>query len=262
MPAWNPEKKRLFSSIALGVAGAALAWAYLYTQEQELLHKGQTIKVWAASHPLPSFARLTKRDLMPIELPLAYVPRAAVTQAEEILGKRTLVPFGQGEMLLFNKIGEDSVTLASAVPEGSRAISLAMDEVSGLVGLLEPGDRVDLYSIAGDNGAQAGVLLQQVQVLAVGSRTSRDKDLGNGKAQATVTLAIPESEAALVLLASARSALHLALRAPDDDKPLSQAHALPADLDRRLAQAPSHPQPGVGAEKSSAPGSEFIPHKR
>ena len=265
MPVWTPEKKRLFSALGLGLAGMALAWAYLYTQEQELLHKGQNLKVWAASHTLPAYARLTKRDLSLIDVPQAYAPRAAVTQIDDLLGKRTLVPFAAGELVLFNKVADEGITLASAVPEGFRAISLAMDEVSGLAGLLQPGDRVDLYSIQAEASPQAGVLLQQLQVLAVGARSSRDKESEGGKAPSTVTLAVPESEAALVLLASARSALHLALRAPGDERPLSQARALPADLERRLAQTPAHtllPPAPAGAPDAKTDDPAFIPHKR
>jgi pilus assembly protein CpaB len=254
---WTPEKKRLLLSAALGGVGLVLGWTYLYTQEQDLLHRGQTIAVMAASHTLPAYAQLTRRDLQIIDLPLAYVPRSAVTKAEDILGQRTLVPFAQGELLLFNKIGEEGVTLASAVPEGTRAISLAMDEVSGLAGLLQPGDRVDLFSIQTETQPQAGVLLQQVQVLAVGSRTTHEKDPEGAKAANTVTLAVPESEVALVLLASAKSSLHLALRAPGDERPLSQSHAQPADLVRRLGQTPAR---GTAIPISNA--DDFIPHKR
>lgn len=260
MNAWTPEKKRLFLSAAFGGLGLVLAWAYLYTQEQELLHRGQTVKVLSASHTLPAFARLSERDLNTTELPLAYVPRSAVTHAEDLIGKHTLVPFSSGELLLFNKVGDEGVTLATAVPEGYRALSLAMDEVSGLAGLLQPGDRVDLYSILGEGGAQAGVLLQQVQVLAVGTRSSREKSADGAKAPSTVTLAVPESESALVLLASARSVLHLALRAPGDERPLTQGRALPADLDRRLALAPTKGTAIAPTPKTTS--EDFIPHKR
>jgi pilus assembly protein CpaB len=254
---WTPEKKRLLFSAALGGVGLVLGWTYLYTQEQDLLHRGQTIAVVAASHTLPAYALLTRRDLQVIDLPLAYVPRSAVAKAEDILGQRTLVPFAQGELLLFNKIGQEGVTLASAVPEGTRAVSLAMDEVTGLAGLLQPGDSVDLFSIQAEAQPQAGVLLQQVHVLAVGTRTTHEKDPEGAKAPSTVTLAVPESEVALVLLASAKSALHLALRAPGDERPLSQSHAAPADLLHRLGQAPAH-SPVVTADSAD----DFIPHKR
>ena len=253
---WTPEKKRLLLSASLGGLALILGWATLYTQEQALLHRGQTVSVLAANRTLPAYARLGRRDLQMVDLPLAYVPPSAVTHPEDILGKRTLVPFAQGELLLFNKMGEEGVTLASAVPEGTRALSLAMDEVNGLAGLLQPGDRVDLFSIQSEGQPQAGVLLQQLQVLAVGTRTSREKETEGSKSPGTVTLAVPESEVALVLLASAKSALHLALRAPGDERPLSQSHALPADLTRRLNQAPAR------ASASTDDSAEFIPHKR
>ena len=259
MNAWTPEKKRLFLSMAAGCLGLGLAWTYLYTQEQELLHRGQTVKVLAASHSLPAFARLSLRDLTYSEVPLAYTPRSAATRPDDLVGKHTLVPFGAGELILFNKVGDAGITLASAVPEGYRALSLAMDEVSGLAGLLQPGDRVDLYSIQSAGSVQAGVLLQQVQVLAVGTRTSRDKESETGKAPATVTLAVPEAETALVLLASVRTALHLSLRAPGDERPLSQARALPIDLDRRLAQIPMKANNDKVPDKIDE---SFVPHKR
>src|SRR5436190_10703340 len=66
--------------------------------------------------------------------------------------------------------------LTAMIPPGMRAVTLEVNEVSGLAGLLVPGAKVDLVQTIQAKGEEhvmmAKTIVENVQVLAVGRRTS------------------------------------------------------------------------------------------
>jgi pilus assembly protein CpaB len=66
--------------------------------------------------------------------------------------------------------------LTAMIPPGMRAVTLEVNEVSGLAGLLVPGAKVDLVQTIQQKGSDAQMMaktiVENVQVLAVGRRTS------------------------------------------------------------------------------------------
>jgi pilus assembly protein CpaB len=128
--------------------------------------------------------------------------------------------------VLFNKLARSSQSLASAVPEGRRAYSLAVDPVSGVSGLVRPGDHVDVLLLTGDDGtkAMAATLFQGVQVLAVGGQYAVDEK-GPAEGGNTVSLALTPHECEVALFAQSRGRLHLTLRPTGDDQNVELAAA-------------------------------------
>lgn len=96
-------------------------------------------------------------------------------------------PFLKGEPLFMNKLGneKDPGFLAAALPKGFRAVTIAVDNISGVGNFVYPGDRVDIlitHDVGLDKAAAppAGavqpkdpiteVLLPNVKVLAVNQK--------------------------------------------------------------------------------------------
>lgn len=115
--------------------------------------------------------------------------------------------------------------LAAVLPPGMRAVSVAVDEVSGAAGLIFPGDRVDLLLTqdVGDNVDSARRLasetvLDNVRVIAVDQRV--DPTAGNGETPQggaariarTVTLEVTPRQAQVVTVAARLGRLTLSLR--------------------------------------------------
>ena len=117
---------------------------------------------------------------------------------------------------------------------GYRAISIPVDEVSSVGGLIQPGDRVDLWAAPVTAGSAESVLVsvgqdrqprgarlvaENLRVIATGLTTERTADGGRGAASsgatgyASMTLAVPASVAATVLGGQFQGRLGLALRA-------------------------------------------------
>jgi pilus assembly protein CpaB len=253
----NADRKRLIFAAALGAAAFALAWGWLHLQEERLLHQGEEIKILAAKRWLPAHTRLEAKDLAWLRLPRAYAPTGVISDPAEAIGRQTLVPFSAEEPIIFNKLALGDPSLSGAVPEGQRALSLPVDSVSGLSGLLQPGDRVDLLLVHGRGAsARAGLLLQNKTVLAVGRRLRRDGEDGGAS---TVTLALTPEESVLVLAARGEGEIHLTLRAAGDTRPAGTAQSSFADALRRLERAPAK----LPEQSAAAPSPEdYIPRKR
>lgn len=118
--------------------------------------------------------------------------------------------------------------LAAALQPGMRAVSVAIDDVSGNAGLTLPGDRVDLIlthqlsSVDSSTGAPPKVasetVLADVRVIAVGQTLRAPETEGAGAVSApgagarTVTLEVTPRDAESVAVVSRLGQLSLALR--------------------------------------------------
>lgn len=254
----QPEKKKLVLSLAFTTLSAALAWGYLYQRERQLLGAAEEVKVLVAKRYIPATLRLEGGNLAWQHIPTAFVPKGAITDASTALGMQTLVPFNAGEPILYNKLALHGQALSASVPEGKRAVSLPINATSGVSGLLRPGDHVDAWLRHGQGAAaQAGALLQDVSVLAVGSQIEAGE--GRERSANTVTLALAPEEAGLALVAAAQGELYFALRATGDSRLLGANKTLWGDVLRRLDRSiatPLRPEPAAAAVE------DFIPHKR
>ncbi|MBS8242176.1 Flp pilus assembly protein CpaB [Marinobacter lipolyticus] len=160
----------------------------------------------------------------------------AVTSSQPVVGAIPAdeAPFGQiirsrlgaGQMLTEVNLRNNSV-LDSLVPEGHQAMAMAVDEVSGVGGLLRPGDRVDVTASfrRSDKDAPAALkLLRNVLVLAVRGVPYQGEadDENDARRNNTVVLSVPEAAVSRLLLASSEGSLRLAAVAPAPASPASE----------------------------------------
>jgi pilus assembly protein CpaB len=129
------------------------------------------------------------------------------------------------------------VFLAAAVPPGKRAMSITLNDWSGMAGLLYPGSVVDVlvsFKTLGDEAANqrndemmSTTLLQGLQVMAIGSQSIaddefKDKDPGalaqRGQINTRmVTLLVNPKQAEILQLAMNSGSISLAMRNPLDN---------------------------------------------
>lgn len=255
----HPDRKRLFLALGLAALAAIAAATWSHLEERRLLHQGEEVKVLAAKRYLPAYTRLEASQVAWMTLPRAYAPEGAVTEANAALGLQTLVPFSEGEPLIFNKLALGEQSLAASVPEGLRAVSIPVNGVSGVSGLLKAGDHVDVLLLHGQGPqARAGALLQDCAVLAVGANLTR-AEAQRGDGPGTVTLALSPADAVLALAAGSGGQLHLALRASGDSRPSGAGPQGFPDVLRRLEHAPASAAPASAAPIEAG---TFIPRKR
>ncbi len=189
-------------------------------------------KVQVAAADLPVGMLLRDEDLGWKSVPPNEVPVNAVVSgaagAPDLKGALLRHPVAAGTVLVTTDVMLPNAPgfLAATLKPGMRAVSVAVDDVSGNAGLIQPGDYVDLLltqqmtgrtDIAGQSVASETVV-QEVRVLAVGSQFTRPKDdatpnLDGGMRTArTVTLEVTPHMSEVVSVASHLGSLSLSLR--------------------------------------------------
>lgn len=70
----------------------------------------------------------------------------AGNDAPKIIGMVARTPFSPGEVVMDNKLAnpQDPSFLAASIPDGTRAVTISVNAISGVAGLIYPGDRVDV----------------------------------------------------------------------------------------------------------------------
>jgi pilus assembly protein CpaB len=70
----------------------------------------------------------------------------AGNDAPKLIGMVARTPFSPGEVVLDTKLANpaDPSFLAASIPDGTRAITISVNAISGVAGLIFPGDRVDV----------------------------------------------------------------------------------------------------------------------
>lgn len=129
-----------------------------------------------------------------------------------------------------------SSTSGLRLEPGFRAVSISVDEVSSVGGLIQPGDRVDLWAHAQIIPSQdsssmvsistepssppkhARMVAENLKVVATGAKTERSgsspqEGATGGALYSSITLAVPEHIAAMVLGGQFQGRLGIALRA-------------------------------------------------
>jgi len=174
------------------------------------------------SPEVPEFVYLlAKQDLEPGDV-LSPEQFAEVSSSVEIEGVFTAdtapfgleieAPVGAGT-LLSQQLLDAGSPIHKILEDGVRAMAFEWTSLSSIGGLIRPGDLVDVYmSFKGSSDVEAAnvLLLSGIEVLAVRGFTETSgapKKEDSQKRNATMVLAIPESEISRVALASKEASL-------------------------------------------------------
>ncbi|WP_350343109.1 Flp pilus assembly protein CpaB [Proteinivorax tanatarense] len=133
------------------------------------------------------------------------VPENSVSNVDEVVGKVAMVDMFRGDIITTQKIEESGsirAGLSSVVPEEMRAITINVEQDSGVAGLLKIGDQVDVISVLGEEET-AVLLLENRKVLAVDNLMNPPAvESEQGMQYVTVTLAVTPEEALDLSLAT------------------------------------------------------------
>jgi pilus assembly protein CpaB len=236
------KKKLLIAAFIVGAFAALLVYLYSQQQEEKLeaILADQVEVIYSAS-AIPEGAPLTKENVTVKKIPQSNLPPNPIYKSEltTYLGVPVSHRIEANSMILASDfaVTRTANTLASRIPPGERAMAIPVDSISGVSGLLRPGDRVDIlgtFPVSGEDqvvrsaggGESVGymtiTLLQNVTLLAVGqeiSGISAGGQQGSGRARggySTVTASVTIGEAELLTIAQTRGELVLLLRHSED----------------------------------------------
>ena len=179
-----------------------------------------------AAAPLNFGTQITAENVKEIPWSAAAQPEGAFATKQEMLngGRRmALVAIALNEPVLRGRITAPGqrAALSSMLDPGKRAVTVRVDDVRGVAGFIQPGDRVDVVLIRTEAESKikegySDVILQYAKVLAI------DQITGERTEQPTiakaVTLEVSAEEAQKILLATNVGRLTLILRQPAEAK--------------------------------------------
>lgn len=220
-------RRRVGIAIVMGLVAAGLLFVYVRNKEKEIFG-GSFVEVLVASVDIPRETPVQEELLSVKKFPVAFVhPQTILPQNKEIIiGQPVRFNIQKGQPLLWSDIGKGEGGLSSMLNPNERALTLSVDEISGLAGAIKPNDRVDIlgtFEVGGKSITK--VLMQNVTVLAVGSKLTQSenkeeqeiKNLLHGT-YSSVTIAVTPGEAQILTFAQERGKLTLTLREPTDLK--------------------------------------------
>lgn len=237
----------LAAALGIGILAALGAQSYLAKRmaEIEARGRGTTINVIVAKRELRRGDRLSEETVAVRPVPVDFAHSQAILPEnfERVAGQALAYPLKPGEMLLWGLIeGKRVPTFSSRVAEGRRAITVPVDEINSISGLLEPGDVVDLVLTLDQRGKKYSfVMHQKVPVLATGQRSLDDPKSGEKRQYSTVTLDTTPDEARNIIRAREAGKLTALLRNPADGVELDNgelAASFLKDMTGELTQVP------------------------
>ena len=179
-----------------------------------------------AIHDIPARAAATSDLFVPQQRIAAQVDSDAISDPKELAGNYTLVAMPAGSVATRSKISLTSAaTLPARLPMGMRAISISIDNVKGVAGLVTPGDRVDVIAVPPATAGEPPrgyAIVRGALVLAMGTDVETQTAATPGPLSGppptltTVTLALTPNQADLIAGADVSTTLRLALRNPNE----------------------------------------------
>jgi pilus assembly protein CpaB len=215
----NTRRTTLLIAIILALGTGWLTFSYVSSLRTA---GGQPHQVLIATADIPARVRITETMFRSETRPATALQPDAISDPTKALGSLALVTIPAGSQLTASQIGTDAaLALPVRLQPGMRAVTIPIDQVKGVAGLVQPGDRVDVIAIPpknGDTPPKAATILRGIRVLAVGnslegpSATPSPQEQGSS----TVTLEVNPKQANLLAWADADSSLRLALRSPKE----------------------------------------------
>ena len=198
------------------------------TRRQETLTRygGEVVSLVVATTELDEGQVVSAGDVTRRDWVSDLVPEGAVTDLDEVVGKKVTVAVASGAPVTQLNFRETGASVD--VPSGMIAVSIPMAEKLGVGDGVATGDRLVAYRVA--DGA-ATVLAQEVVVLSIpeGTRT-----LASGNQ--AMTVALGPDDVSSVLAASTGGSLRFGLPADDVDPAGTAMVAAPTKVDQEVGE--------------------------
>src|ERR1700682_6481082 len=173
-----------------------------------------------AARPLSVGTTVKPADIKIAKVPTAQFPKGAFSKAEEVIDRPLISNILIDEPVLEGRLAArgSGLGLAPTIPVGIRALTVRVNDVTGISGFVLPGMRVDILVTGrppNSDGTITATVLQNVVVLSAGTAIQADAR-GNAIQAATVTLLATPEQAETLTLANNEGRIQLVLRNGSD----------------------------------------------
>lgn len=283
------NKGLLLIAVVLSLLTTGLVYSYLKKTGNNAA--GNLVSVVVAKADIGAKTRITADMVQVMKVPSPYLQPGVVQDAKEIVGSLAKEQIVAGEQITVRRLITEgkSAGFAGHIPPDKRAVTIGVNEITGVAGFVKAGDYVDVVVTFDENVAGSNVshlVLQNVLVLAANRETeggvvepaaagaAASKDKKEVIKTATVTLAVSPEEASRLTLSEDKGKVRLALRPFLQNAGVSiagpvtpadivgiQAPAAPAEVPKETAPPapPTAKQPVSGIQMIRGTKTEIVP---
>lgn len=232
----NPKQLVILAGIVMFLMFTSiyffLSWWIAKNEEEKEVIPAEPEKIVAmqsvvvAKSDIPPQTILKNEMLEMKEVPEELVSHDAVTEISNVVNKSAKTAIFAGDVITKKKLMSDlnQNTFVGSIPPDCRAVSISVNEVTGVDGFAKPGDKVDLVLVENDENKSVTttVFLQNVLLLSINkdmskSQVAKTDEEGNVTSTAiedpsTATLALRSDEVLKVIAASKLGEIYLMLR--------------------------------------------------
>ena len=216
----KPTNMFLLATI-VGALSAALAYRHLSQLRTEIeaarvAAAHATVGIVVASQTIPVGTSIERTSVKIVPWPKEFQPDGALSEVDAVVGKLARATIEKNQPIAEPLVvAQGTGLMPLLISEGMRAMSVKVDNVTGVSGFITPSSRVDvLVSGTPDgNGSQeqrSKVILQNIRVLATGTSIEQRND--KPVEVPTVTLLVSPEDAEKLTLATRQEPVRLALR--------------------------------------------------
>jgi pilus assembly protein CpaB len=234
-------------------------------QKEQQAEQARLVQVLVASQPLAFGTVLTPQNTKLVGWPAGSLPEGAFRTAIGVVnnpkGPRVaLRPLVVGEPILASNIsGADGrASISALLPDGMRAVAVGINAVSGVGGMVSPGDVVDVLVTrkmagegAGNDDQMTDIVLEKIRVIAIDQVA--DNKATDPKVAKTATLEVDAVGAQMIALAQEVGTVSLALRNVTSVEDGANMTVTQQDLGSGWRSAPSR------RAQSASPGLAGLP---
>jgi pilus assembly protein CpaB len=209
--------------IAIVLAAAAAGVSYMFISGV-FGTTGKMVPVVTALQDIPLNTTVSREMLTVKNMPETYAHPQSYRTVEQAVGKTSKVQILKDEQILPNIVAardKPGNRFSYNIADKQRAVTISVNEVTGVGGYPVVGDRVDVLLTRDTAGTlYTGTMFQYKEILANGSMTVPTED-GKQKVVPTFTLSLTPTEAQQLTLAESTGSIKFILRAPVDKEIVS-----------------------------------------
>ena len=288
----SPRKLLLLCGLA-----AVLVFLIIYfilsaafsSKKEEQPATAAMVPVIEASRDIEPQTVITEDMVKAVDVSSNLVPSGALTDKNAVVGKKAGTTILSGDVITARKLSQRAGGFVGLIPEGMRAVSFSVNDVTGVSGFAKPGDKVDILLVTSREGVDritSKILLKDVLILAVNKSSGQPqpqpqntdkngKGVPDGSAPkqtssstasigtpSVVTVALTPYDAAKLIASTQIGQLQMLLRPTNDEGdhyvgyyviPLPKAEA-PQPAPQPVYAAPqTAPTPAVSISSGGAP---------
>ncbi|MFW6456681.1 MAG: Flp pilus assembly protein CpaB [Planctomycetota bacterium] len=210
----------LIVAIILGIAAAIGIRSYMKSQEQEFQEEHRLVRVVETRTSIESGEVLEGDMIGYKKVPADTLIGTEVTknELERFLGQEVQREVGRGTLLRVSHfMSREPRRATGRLSAGKRAVTVSVDNTSGVAGLIHPGDHVNIHATTVETGQKSSTwtVLNDVSVLATDDRLS---EMGGGeygrdaRGYSNLTLSVSPLEAQLLIYLKQNADLNFTLR--------------------------------------------------